>query len=163
MDAMVEIREVSPADWETMRDVRLTALRETPDAFGSTYAREAAFSEEQWRARISSRSVTYLAYLADGAAEAAGIAGVYVVDGTADLVSMWVRPSARGQKAGEALVTACADWARDHGHDEMFLWVTESNAPARRLYERCGFTPTGDRQPLPSDPSLPEIRMRRAL
>jgi RimJ/RimL family protein N-acetyltransferase len=45
----------------------------------------------------------------------------------------------------------------------MFLWVTESNAPARRLYERCGFTPTGDRQPLPSDPSLPEIRMRRAL
>jgi ribosomal protein S18 acetylase RimI-like enzyme len=41
--------------------------------------------------------------------------------------------------------------------------VTESNASARRLYERCGFSATGERQPLPSDPSLAEIRMRRDL
>jgi ribosomal protein S18 acetylase RimI-like enzyme len=76
---------------------------------------------------------------------------------------MWVRPSARGRKAGEALITACADWARAHGHTALYLWVTESNDRARGLYERCGFTPTGERQPLPSDPSLPEIRMSLVL
>ena len=167
MDVVVVTREASPDEWETMRDVRLTALREAPDAFGSTYAREAEFTEERWRARFSPRSVTYFAYLSGAGpadpGEPAGIAGVFEADGAPDLVSMWVRPSARGQRAGEALVTACAGWARGRGHAELFLWVTESNYAARRLYERCGFSATGERQPLPSDPSLTEIRMRRDL
>ena len=57
----------------------------------------------------------------------------------AGLVSMWVRPGARGRGVGEALVEAAACWARGRGHDAMFLWVTEANPPARRLYERYGF------------------------
>jgi ribosomal protein S18 acetylase RimI-like enzyme len=93
----------------------------------------------------------------------AGLAGVSVEDGEADLVSMWVRPSARGLGVGEALVEAAATWATAHGFGALYLWVTESNGPARRLYERCEFTPTGERQPLPSDPTLPEMRMSRAL
>jgi hypothetical protein len=39
------------------------------------------------------------------------------------------------------------------------LWVTETNDPARRLYERCGFAATGERQPLPSRPQYAEIAM----
>jgi ribosomal protein S18 acetylase RimI-like enzyme len=145
-----------------MRDIRLEALREAPYAFGSTYAREGPFTRSQWQGRISNRAVTYLAYLPD-LTEPAGIAGVYVADGEADLVSMWVRPAARGRKAGQALVEATASWAKSRGFGALFLWVTESNGAARRLYERCGFTETGERQPLPSDPALPEIRMRRTL
>jgi hypothetical protein len=37
------------------------------------------------------------------------------------------------------------------------------NFHARRLYERCGFTPTGERQPLPSNASLREVGMIRPL
>ena len=162
MVAMVVVREVIPADWQTLRDVRLAALREAPYAFGSTYAREAAFTEEQWRGRISDRSVTFFAYLPENP-EPAGLAGVYVPEGVADVVSMWVRPSARGHGVGEALIGAAADWAKARDHDSLLLWVTESNAAARRLYERCDFALTGERQPLPSDPTLPEVRMRRSL
>jgi GNAT superfamily N-acetyltransferase len=162
MGAMVVMREVIPDDWQTLRDVRLAALREAPYAFGSTYAREAAFTEEQWRGRISDRSVTYFAYLPENP-EPAGLAGVYVEDDVADVVSMWVRPSARGRGAGEALIEATADWAKTRDHACLLLWVTESNAPARKLYDRCGFALTGERQPLPSDPSVPEVRMRRPL
>jgi len=157
-----------------MRDVRLTALEEAPYAFGSSYAREAPFTKEQWLARLSDRAVTYLAYVA-GSAEPAGIVGVYLFDDEGDggdgdgdgwrpeVVSMWVRPAARGQKVGEGLIEATADWTRRRGFDVLSLWVTESNDPARRLYERCGFTPTGERQPLPRDPALTEIEMRRTL
>ena len=159
---MVVVREVSPDDWEVLRDVRLAALREAPYAFGSTYAREAPFTPEQWRARINARSATFFGYLPE-ISEPAGLAGIYVEDGIPDVVSMWVRPSARGHRVGEALITAAADWAKAHDHDAVFLWVTESNAPARTLYERCGFKPTGDRQPLPSNQELTEIRMRRPL
>jgi ribosomal protein S18 acetylase RimI-like enzyme len=159
---MVMVREVKVDEWELLRDVRLAALREAPYAFGSSYAREASFTEEQWRERLSSRSVTFFADV-PGAAEPAGIAGVYEEDGMADLVSMWVRPSARGLGVGAALVTAAADWAKARDHDSLYLWVTETNPAALGLYQRCGFTPTGERQPLPSDPTLPEIRMRRAF
>lgn len=160
---MVLVRVVDADEWEVARDVRLAALREAPQAFGSTYAREALFTREQWRGRLSSdRGVTFFAELPDGD-EPAGLAGVYLEDGVADLVAMWVRPAARGLGVGEALVTAAADWAKARDHDTLHLWVTEANSAARRLYERCGFMPTGERQPLPSDPSLQEIRMRRGL
>jgi ribosomal protein S18 acetylase RimI-like enzyme len=162
MSGMVVIRGVSPDDWETLRGVRLAALREAPSAFGSTYAREAAFTEERWRGRISERHVTYFGYLPD-APEPAGLIGVYVAGELADVVSMWVRPAARGRGVGEALISAAADWSRARGHDDVFLWVTESNTAARKLYERCGFTLTGQEQPLPSDPTLTEVRMRRPL
>jgi len=194
MGAMILVREITGDDWALMRDVRLAALADAPSAFGSSFAREARFTEEQWRGRINERSLTFLAHddSAKPAAAAstalagaepadrgpadqgpagtrpdsalpAGLAGVYVEDGEADLVSMWVRPSARGLGAGEALVEAAAEWARARGYPTLFLWVTESNAPARRLYERLGFTLTGESQPLPSDPALPELRMSRTL
>ena len=150
-----------------MRDVRLAALQEAPDSFGSTYAREAPFTEEQWLGRLHDRAVTYLAYL-PGSAEPAGIAGVYIDGSSAggerpEVVSMWVRPTARGQKVGETLIGATADWARHRGFAGLLLWVTESNAPARRLYERCGFTLTGERMALPRDPALIEVEMHCPL
>jgi ribosomal protein S18 acetylase RimI-like enzyme len=162
MVAMVVVREVTPDDWETLRDVRLAALREAPYAFASSYPREAAFTEERWRGRISEGSATFFAYLPENP-EPAGLAGVYVRDGVADVVSMWVRPSARGHGVGEALIGATADWAKARDHDCLLLWVTESNAAAIKLYDRCGFALTGQRQPLPSDPTLPEVQMRRPL
>jgi GNAT superfamily N-acetyltransferase len=161
---MVMVREIQADEWELLRDVRLAALHEAPSAFGSTYAREAEFTEEQWRGRLSSRAVTFIAFREEPVPlEPVGLAGVYEEDGDADLVSMWVRPTARGLGVGQALVEAAADWAKARDHDTLYLWVTETNAAARGLYERCGFAPTGERQPLPSDPSLPEIRMCRAL
>jgi len=162
MGGMVVVREVTPDDWNVLRDVRLAALREAPYAFGSTYAREAAFTEENWLGRINERSVTFFAYLPE-VPEPAGLAGVYVEEVVADVVSVWVRPPARGNGVGEALISATADWAKSRRHGALFLWVTESNPSARKLYERCGFALTGERQPLPSDPTLTEIRMRRPL
>jgi GNAT superfamily N-acetyltransferase len=161
---MVLVREVTPDDWEPLREMRLTALREAPYAFGATYAEEAAFTEEHWRDRLSGRrGVTFFGYLPETTSPA-GLAGVFRDrDGAADLLSMWVRPAARRHGVGEALVTAAADWAKARDYNALHLWVTETNAPARRLYQRCGFTPTGDWQPLPSDPALAEIRLRRLL
>ena len=159
---MCLVREVEPDNWAILRDIRLAALQDAPQAFGSTSQREARFTEAQWRKRINDRAVTFFAHLDEDPAPV-GIAGVWVGDGAADLVSMWVRPDARGRGVGEALVNAAAGWGNARGHDTMYLWVAESNEPARRLYERYGFTPTGERQPMPSHPDVPEIRMRRPL
>jgi GNAT superfamily N-acetyltransferase len=171
---MVLVRETVAADWQALRDIRLEALRNAPEAFGSTYEREIDRPEAHWRERIA-RGGTFLAFLDENSAlpevnaltkdsAPAGLAGGYLEDpDTAELVSMYVRPQARGHAVGEALVAAVARWAEAKHAKSLHLWVTETNAPARQLYERCGFSPTAERQPLPSNPSLGEIAMTLPL
>ena len=53
--------------------------------------------------------------------------------------------------------------ARARNATSVDLWVTETNKPARLLYERLGFTLTGERQPLPSNPDLAEVAMTYRL
>jgi GNAT superfamily N-acetyltransferase len=158
---MVLVRETVADDWKALRDIRLDALRDAPYAFGSTYEREAVFAEADWRRRIA-RGGTFLAYLPE--VSASGLAGGYPKSAdTVELVSMYVRPPARDRGVGEALVAAVIDWARARRATSLDLWVTETNKPALLLYERCGFTPTGQRQPLPSNPVLAEIAMTYTL
>lgn len=49
------------------------------------------------------------------------------------------------------------------GARTLGLWVTDSNTPAIRLYTLAGFVRTGRSEPLPSNPSLSESFMLRAL
>ena len=161
---MVLVREVAAEDWEALRDIRLEALRDAPHAFGSTHEREAAFGEADWQRRIS-RGGSFLGYLPEASAtEPAGLIGGYQEDpASVELVSMYVRPRARGRGVGEALIATVIDWAAARNASSVHLWVTETNKPARLLYERCGFTLTAERQPLPSNPSLHEIAMSRPI
>ena len=159
---MVLVRETVLDDWQVLRDIRLEALRDAPTAFGSAYEREILRGEEHWRDR-SGGGGTFLAYLPE-ASEPAGMIGGYRKDpSTVELVSMYVRPRARGRGVGDALVATVIDWAGQKNATSVHLWVTETNSQARTLYERCGFTLTGERQPLPSDPSMGEVAMVRTL
>jgi GNAT superfamily N-acetyltransferase len=167
---MVLVRATVLDDWQAMREIRLQALRDAPDAFGSSYARDAAFEPAEWQRRAI-RDGSFFAFLPDTEpAEPAepggpaGLAGGFEEEpGVVELVSMFVRPQARGHRVGEALVDAVAAWARNRDAKSVHLWVTESNKPAIRLYERCGFTATAERQPLPSNPALGELGMTRPL
>jgi ribosomal protein S18 acetylase RimI-like enzyme len=155
----VEVRGAGAGDWRAMREVRLAALRESPRAFASTYQREAAFTEADWQRRITA-GATFLAYAGACGPAPVGIAGGFEAQpGTIEMVSVWVSPDARGLGAGQALVEAVLGWARAQGAGHVHLWVTQTNDSARRLYERCGFRLTGERQPLPSRPELTEVAM----
>jgi ribosomal protein S18 acetylase RimI-like enzyme len=50
-----------------------------------------------------------------------------------------VRPQARGQGVGGALVQVCIDRARGQAKTALTLYTTDGMAPARRIYERFGF------------------------
>ncbi|MND99560.1 hypothetical protein D3C80_919470 [compost metagenome] len=47
------VRPIAAHEWRLYRNLRLRALRESPDAFSSTYEREATRSEDDWEARVS--------------------------------------------------------------------------------------------------------------
>jgi GNAT superfamily N-acetyltransferase len=161
---MVLVRETTAEEWKVLRDIRLEALQDTPEAFGSTYADQAALEEADWR-DIISRGGTFLAYFPEGnTIKPAGlVSGDLEEPSTVQLMSMWVRRQARGDGVGEALIDAVISWAEARNATSVHLWVIDTNKHARMLYERCGFSPTGESQPLPSNPNLTEVGMVRSL
>ena len=166
---MVLVREATAADWQAWRDIRLQALWDAPDAFASAYADQVTLGEAHWRERVAGGGL-FLAWIPEvsppgaSTAEPAGMAGGYqAAPGTIELISVFVRPQARGRAVGEALIDMVSDWARERRATSVHLWVTETNKPARLLYERCGFSVTGERQPLPSNPCVGEVGMARLL
>ncbi len=136
----VLVTRVQPADWQRLRAVRLAALAESPEMFGSTVAKEQAFDEAEWRGRAA-RPATFLASR-DGVD--VGIAGVFDLDGEWWLMGMWLAPDARGTGVVEALVRACESVAQEAGATTVRLGVMEDNPRGRQAYVRLGYQFTGE-------------------
>jgi GNAT superfamily N-acetyltransferase len=154
----MEMRQARAADWEVLRELRLWALADAPDAFASTLDQEAAFPEQVWRQRAEGGegSVNFIASEGGAGIGMAAIFAVASVPGRMHLVGMWVDPQHRRQGVAQALVDQAVRWAEERQAREVILWGADHNIPARMLYERIGFRPTGERQPLPSNPVLME-------
>ena len=57
----------------------------------------------------------------------------------AELGELVVREDAEGQGVGQALVAACAEWARAQGYAFLALGTGAANTRARRFYQQLGF------------------------
>ncbi|KNB49646.1 GNAT family N-acetyltransferase [Streptomyces caatingaensis] len=157
--ADITVRPLAPDEWRLYRTVRLAALADAPYAFCSTWAGEKAFTEETWRGRLARRGT----FLAEDGGEPCGLVSVVPAEsaGDADLVSMWVAPSARGRGAAGLLVGAALARAAEEGFARLRLWVTEGNDPAERLYARHGFVRTGAVQSVREGEDAREFEMAR--
>jgi|HubBroStandDraft_6_1064221.scaffolds.fasta_scaffold318327_3 GNAT superfamily N-acetyltransferase len=147
------VRRAVLGDVPILRDLRLQALSDEPDAFGSTYEREMARTAADWQ-RWLSPGVTFILY------EPAGARGM--VAGVRDesdpaivhLMAMWVHPQIRGSGGARELVVAVVAWAQSQGAKVVRLKVIQGNDRARRFYERMGFCPTGHSEVRERDGSI---------
>ncbi len=164
---MIVLDPLTPQNALIFKDVRLRALQDTPQAFGSTYARESLLADTEWIQRAArwngERAILYLAIDGD---VACAIAGTHLVqdDATrAQLISMWTAPTHRRRGIGRLLVTEILGWARLRKASTLQLMVTCNNEPAILFYQRLGFTLTGRTAPYPNDPALLEYEMSRPI
>jgi GNAT superfamily N-acetyltransferase len=158
----VELRRVTADGWELWRALRLEALAEAPYAFSSKLADWATAPEARWRARLGQPDDRNLVALVEGqpVGMASGIPGDEA--STVELVSMWVRPTARGHGVADALLHAVEHWGLVRGASRLCLGVVASNQRARRLYERHGLVVTGEVER--SSPTEPvELMMCKSL
>ena len=66
--------------------------------------------------------------------------------GETELLTIATAPARRGQGLGRQLIEAAIPELAVEGNSRLLLDVAEDNAPARRLYERLGFTEDGRRK-----------------
>ena len=164
----IRVRRVRADEAPMLRSLRLRALADSPMAFGSTLAEEQARPDALWQERAveGAAGLDRVTFIVESGGVPAGMATGLSIDDdptAAALVGVWVDPSLRGQGSGAALVEAVTAWARERGKQRLELWVTATNTTAIGVYERSGFRPTGETEPLPHTPSLSEFRMVRTL
>jgi [ribosomal protein S18]-alanine N-acetyltransferase len=80
-----------------------------------------------------------------------------------ELENIVVAPAFRGQGAGSQLLDALFTHVRAADGKAIFLEVRESNAGARRLYERSGFHESGRRRRYYSDPAEDAVLYCKAV
>ena len=148
---MISAKVLAPDDWPVWRELRLRALADAPEAFSSTLegalARDGADDDQReayWRGYFRLPGVAYVAVRHESGVEtAAGMARLVTTSTRgqlAEIFAVWVAPEHRGRGVGRVLIAACVDHlAAHHPMTRLRLAVVETNLPARRLYESCGF------------------------
>ena len=142
----IEIRRLAggdAADVELYRDIRLEALRDSPEAFGSSFQAENAQPASWFSDRLGGATILG----AFRGSELVAIAGFAIQQGQKRahkglLWGMYVRPSARMGGVGRQLIEAILEVARQHV-ELIQLTVVRDNARARRLYASLGFVDYG--------------------
>jgi len=145
----MRIASLDTSDAPRYRELMLEAYVLAADAFTSTAGERAAEPLGWWERRIASPDGLSQSF---GAFAEDQLVGTVALEYSAKpktchsalVLGMYLRPSARRQRAGTALLQAALAAARARpGIEVLRLTVTEGNEPAIRLYESVGFSAWG--------------------
>lgn len=141
------IRPFAASELPVYRAARLTALRDHPEAYSSSWEEETEQEDAIFLSRIQPEppSVTLGAFQGETLGWMAGLVVPQRLKtrhiGT--IVAVYVDPSHRRYGLGRAVIEALIDTARIAGLLTVNLTVSVGNEGARRLYVGLGFQPYG--------------------
>lgn len=144
----IGVRLLDEEHWSEYRDVRLRALKESPEAFVAAHEEEIDYPEQRWRDRMNrSRRI-----LAERDGTAVGVVSVgqneTPEEGVGELFGLWVAPDQRGSGVARRLLEAAASQARDDDLRHLVYWVGTDNGRAVAFASSFGFRPTDSRRPM---------------
>jgi ribosomal protein S18 acetylase RimI-like enzyme len=140
----MQVRRLTEDDLDALWTVRLQALKDNPEAFGSTYDETLVRGKESFRQRLAPGDEVF--YL--GAFEGASLVGIVgffreremKVRHKGYVVSMYVLPNQRGRGVGRVLMQELiAQAKRIDGLEQLHLAVVTTNSAASQLYCTLGF------------------------
>ena len=142
----MQIRPLTAEDAPVLRECRLRGLRESADAFLTTYDEARDTPLDAVRAELRNADIRYV-----GAFEGDDLIGfMRFVRGerrarrhTAEVRSVHVRGDRRRRGVALALLRQLIRDATDAGLESLTISVLSNNAAARALYESAGFATYG--------------------
>ncbi len=142
--------KLEPSQWQEYKILRLDALQKEPQAFLSTFEREAGFPDDKWQQRLADlfkgRSGALFAKADSGAL--IGMIGYYrdenaIVNHTAEIWGVYVTKEARGKGVAKALMQGILEeMCKDQDIETAVLEVNTDQKSAQKLYESFGFKTT---------------------
>jgi ribosomal protein S18 acetylase RimI-like enzyme len=135
----ISIRQFTQDEWQLWKTIRLEMLKNSPEAFGSSYDVEAGKPDEDFKSSLSKGTI-FGAFINS---ELVGCAGFFILEQIkmrhrGVLFSMYVRPENRGLGIANRLVETVIDHAKPRVMQLHITCVT-TNSTALQLYEKYGF------------------------
>lgn len=146
LQRVTEIQALNSDDWQDIRDVRLRSLADAPEAFTSSYSREFAYGEAEWR-DLAVTGKWFVAFDNEPVGVAIGVAGWSGDPKRRELVGMWVAPSHRRRGLARELLDQVRTWATSEGATTLSLGVREGNEQSLTAYLRMGMRSSGETMP----------------
>ncbi|MEP7135220.1 MAG: GNAT family N-acetyltransferase [Chloroflexota bacterium] len=143
----VMIREALPSDVTQFRELRLSALQDSPTAFSADYQMNVDYPISFWEGRLKTNELGTI-FFAEHDQKLIGMAGIRKGESPKTkhggyIWGIFIRPEWRGLHIAEALIESNITWAKSREINIVKLGVVANNASAIRCYERCGFTTYG--------------------
>jgi ribosomal protein S18 acetylase RimI-like enzyme len=147
--ADIEIITLPAVGWQAYRRLRLEALRESPQAFSTTYQEQVVKPDNYWQGRLEDAArgeQTWLLFARSGQ-DLLGMIGAYRENRDesqddhrlATIISVYVTPPARGRGISRLLMEAILDRLKQAGFHKVQLGVMSDQAAAVHLYQSFGF------------------------
>jgi RimJ/RimL family protein N-acetyltransferase len=145
----IHYRKLLPADSKQYREVRLDALKNFPENFGSSYDAESAKPKLAFEIAIEQQVAGSFIVGAFDGDKLIGICGFAQETGPKVqhrglIIQMYIQPAYQGQKFGPQLLQATITEAfKIPEVEQLALGVVANNVNAARIYERAGFKDFG--------------------
>jgi len=161
MSQEISCVELKAAEWERLREIRLAALRESPQAFGGKYEDEKLFDEARWFIEFNKQSFLVSSINGSDAAMlfVENLAGDF--GATCWIGGCWSDPKYRGSGLMRAMFAYIDNNATERDWQVQGLGVWQDNYSAIAAYEKLGFVPMGEPQPSSRQPGKFYQRMIR--
>ncbi|MFD2444393.1 GNAT family N-acetyltransferase [Bacillus sp. CGMCC 1.16607] len=141
----MNIRVLNEFDAQIYQELRLTALKVNPEAFGSTYEREVEFSLETVGERIIPTADKFVLGACNDQGSLVGIV-TFIRENSlktnhkGNVFGMYVARESRGLGIGKSLMLELIKKASNFdGLEQINLAVVSKNDFAKRLYKSVGF------------------------
>ena len=164
---VITVRSLAADEGLLLKQLRLAALQESPDAFSPTFEAANLHDDDYWKqsARKTVAAAQFDIFIAEIDCLPIGLVSGQV-SGKADetqtghIGMMWADPNVRGSGVGRQLLNHVMDYLRELDCRTIELTVTETNQGAINLYESTGFVFTGNDEPLRDGSILRNREMR---
>jgi ribosomal protein S18 acetylase RimI-like enzyme len=146
----VQIVKLQPSQWEAYKNLRLRALQEEPQAFGSSYAENVSKPDNYWVERLTDveEGKNWLVFAKENNNLIGMMGGFRKDDDPEDVVNViavYVAKEARGKGVSKKLMQALLeDFEKDPSINKVKLSVNKEQIPAVKLYESFGFKVVGE-------------------
>ncbi len=140
----ITITSIMPDEWTKYKNLRLRALKEEPQAYGSSYAENSTKPEEFWKQRLldAIQEKTQWLVFAKSDNHLVGMVGAFAEKepDVAHIISVYVVPEARGNGISKDLMRDLLNRIkRNSWIKKIIVDVNPQQHAALNLYKNLGF------------------------